>query len=345
MPEATKKVLREDASEGADSLRAQLLVGDRASGPPAADELFRFRFGGVATDSSLDHVFDIATPPVSGEEAAEAWHCAGDICRGRDGTLRYAYGDDFLAVHLFCHETGDDELGENVCQAYLRLAGHCRGFGYPHLLRIWNFIPEINRGGGDQERYRRFSVGRGQAFDALDLTTDELPAGTAIGTAANTPLTITVLASRSPHPMLANPRQVNAYEYPRQYGPRSPSFARAVAIRRDPGAQLLVSGTASIVGHESRHPNDLQQQAIETCANIGHLIRNSDIEALNNAAQRIINMRIYLRRTEDADAVKTVHSSTFGEAAQILCLRGDICRQELLLETEALICAATRSSV
>ena len=44
-----------------------------------------------------------------------------------------------------------------------------------------------------------------------------------------------------------NPRQVSAYRYPREYGPQSPTFARAL-LPPSPRVPLLLSGTASIDG-------------------------------------------------------------------------------------------------
>ena len=68
------------------------------------------------------------------------------------------------------------------------------------------------------------------------------------------------LAGAHPAHILGNPRQVNAYDYPSLYGPRSPSFARASLYRSDSATQLFISGTASVVGHQSQHKGlaDLQ---------------------------------------------------------------------------------------
>ena len=50
-----------------------------------------------------------------------------------------------------------------------------------------------------------------------------------------------------------NPLQVPAYEYPGEYGPRSPSFARATVVAQ-PGPCLFVSGTRDACG--TQRPDD-----------------------------------------------------------------------------------------
>ena len=82
-----------------------------------------------------------------------------------------------------------------------------------------------------------------------------LPAGTAVGTMSG-PLKIHFLAARQPGTHVENPRQVSAYEYPRVYGPCSPSFARATLRPSISGSHLLIAGTASVVGHVSEHIGD-----------------------------------------------------------------------------------------
>src|SRR5690606_13866131 len=74
-----------------------------------------------------------------------------------------------------------------------------------------------------------------------------------------------------------NPRQVSAYRYPRQYGPTPPAFARAML---SPAKQLLVSGTASVVGHASHHVGDAAAQLDETARNLDSLMRTAGIGPL-----------------------------------------------------------------
>ena len=128
----------------------------------------------------------------------------------------------------------------------------------PRFVRIWNYIPDINAGSDDAECYRQFCWGRAEALEDYSL-----PAATGVGSKDGW-LRISALctgAADLPDSIgiehLENVRQVSAYNYPRDYGPRSPSFARATlvspaptpnAAAADPSPQslLLVSGTSSI---------------------------------------------------------------------------------------------------
>ena len=205
--------------------------------------------------------------------------------------------------------------------------------GKPRFVRIWNYIPEINEGTGDHECYRQFCWGRA---DALGNTV--LPAATGIGSHDGV-LRISALTTRPATPgpgidvhHIENPRQLSAYNYPRNYGPKSPSFARATLVEppnSEPGAGLLLlSGTASIVNHESRHPHDLALQSKETARNIHALLAT-----LKRPVEPLF-LRYYLRdpsRLEEAIAAWPEH---FGDWALPAFYRGDICRSELELEVE-----------
>ena len=52
-------------------------------------------------------------------------------------------------------------------------------------------------------------------------------------------------------------------------------FARAALVPNGRGAQLLVSGTASIVGHESLHLGDPEAQLEETARNFEALVESA----------------------------------------------------------------------
>jgi len=303
-------------------------------GTPAT--LFRFDFGASEHAETDNQAFTIALPILNQQNISECWLTPGSLRTGEDDDIRFAATDHYLVAHLRRAESELEDTERAVRNSYSRLLAFCSSHGYPHPVRTWNFLPGINLDDG-LERYRRFSVGRAHAFDAAGLTDERLPAGTAIGSAPGTPLTITLLATKVPLRMVNNSRQVDAFRYPAQYGPRSPSFSRAVLIPGQPNKCLLVSGTASVVGHESLHAEDARAQAEETCANIAHLIRDAkseDTAAQSNYARA--SFRVYLRRPEDLDVVRSIHQAHFG-AAPTIYLQGDICRQELLIETEAAV--------
>jgi chorismate lyase / 3-hydroxybenzoate synthase len=146
-----------------------------------------------------------------------------------------------------------------------------------HLIRIWNYLPEINRDAGGDERYRLFNSARQLAFrKSGQATVGTVPAASALGSPAGSPISIYFLAARQQPKMIENPRQTSAYHYPPKFGRHSPIFSRACVLNESAGTSLFVSGTASIVGHETIHQGDVGAQTRETMANINALLKEAN---------------------------------------------------------------------
>src|SRR5205807_5907658 len=122
------------------------------------------------------------------------------------------------------------------------------------------------------ERYGSFCAGRYESFarHGYALRTD-LPAASAVGMRGRR-YQAYFLASKSPGTQVENPWQVSAYDYPPQYGRRSPSFSRATVLRDGGESLIFIAGTASIVGHETKHPGDVCKQTDETVRNIARVL-------------------------------------------------------------------------
>jgi chorismate lyase/3-hydroxybenzoate synthase len=145
------------------------------------------------------------------------------------------------------------------------------------------------------------------------------------------------LAGRKPGLQIENPRQLSASLYPPRYGLRSPMFARAALVPNGRGAQLLVSGTASIVGHESLHIGDPEAQLEETARNFEALVEaamKADSGGPRASRVRLESLKVYLRNREDYARLIPRIRRLFAVEAQPLVLRADICRRELLVEIE-----------
>ena len=229
------------------------------------------------------------------------------------------------------NEQSAADLSLLTSTAYRRLFAAARARGYPYLLRVWNYFPDIAREAGGLERYQAFCVGRHWALLAERAECENhLPAACAIGT-QGPGLRIYALASREAGLQIENPRQVSAFRYPRQYGPTSPSFSRA--IFKDwgaPNAHLYISGTASVVGHTSQH--------LELMAQLEETLRN--LQALLDQANRVVPvvlrptlLKIYLRPGFDPAPLRDRIVQTFG-TVPLLFLGADICRPDLLVEIE-----------
>ncbi|MEJ8794802.1 endoribonuclease L-PSP [Trinickia caryophylli] len=291
----------------------------------------------------------------------EVWHCdAADLASGRLGPVHYRFSESagivFGSVSLFEEPAGSSVQGATPLEratylAYEAIFRMLDALGIRHLLRIWNVVPAINAEQFGSERYRQFNTGRQRAFMACGRpVVDSVPAASALGAPVSIegdappsmPLAVSFLATRSPSDAIENPRQVSAYRYPREYGPSAPTFARAAAWRGAcrPGTApaLFVSGTASIVGHETVHRGDAMAQLRETLANIDAVLAQAAQGNLGNATLADLAYKIYVRDPDDADtlaAIDEVLCARCGFPPRVLYLHADICRADLLLEIEA----------
>jgi len=283
---------------------------DAATGP---DALVAFAFAPAAASPATVDCALLAGP------AVEAWH---------------GHGDRYAVVALELHET-DGDIEAAAREAYGRLIAAVRPSSHPYLIRIWNYFAAINEGEGDQERYRRFVVGRAASVDGM--FNDPPPAATAIG-ADGRPgrLQVVALCSRQPAIALENPRQTPAWRYPREHGPIAPGFSRGAVLDADAAVpRLLASGTASIVGHVSQHVGDFAGQLRESLDNLAALLEQG-----RQAAGRAFDvrdceaLRVYLRHPGDLATAQAMLATSGIDAARISYLRGDVCRRELDVELE-----------
>jgi chorismate lyase/3-hydroxybenzoate synthase len=278
-------------------------------------------------------------PQLSGPPLAEVWTSTLPVTYDQAGGIRCAMNEEVLFGALQLDESPDRPLDLVTSTAYRRLLAHARAMGYPHLLRVWNYFPHINRGSGGLERYQQFCAGRHVALaEGLSDFPRTLPAGTAVGTMSG-PLKIHFLASRQPGTQVENPRQVSAYEYPRVYGPRSPSFARATLRSSMSGSHLLISGTASVVGHVSRHIGEPHQQTLEILHNLTALITHT--EQLHGVTRGQwygqALFKIYIRHQEHFATISGILKEQLPLHTRVLYLQGEMCRSELLLEIEGIL--------
>lgn len=231
----------------------------------------------------------------------------------------------------------DSRMVEDSQRVYERIFRLLDQTGYPHLWRTWNFLADIHGDEQGLERYRQFNVGRQAAYDARQQVAQSVaPAACALGM-RDGGFCFGFLAGRIAPILLENPRQVSAYHYPDTYGPRSPTFSRATLVPLSDAYLLLISGTASIVGHESRHIGNVRAQTRETLANISEIVAQANDRLPGGLRFMLadLQLRVYLRRAEDADAVRRELGVCLGKGLNACFVQADVCRQELLVEIEA----------
>lgn len=207
-------------------------------------------------------------------------------------------------------------------ELYARLIQQVRDAGYPYFVRMWNFVGSINEV-EERERYQLFCAGRHDAFIDAGYHHDvDLPSASAVGMPGRGVITY-FLASRDGGEQVENPRQVAAYDYPPQYGPKSPSFSRATVWHDT----VFVSGTASVVGHATMHAGDVDKQLDETLRNIEAVLGRT-----GRTLDHVIGAKTYIRRADDYARIAARLAEVFPVN---LYLEADICRTDLLLEIEA----------
>lgn len=304
----------------------QLLAGD--------DVLAVFGFGNDAPAIDDPRYLRVPLQPYL-SAPSEVWRTQRPVASGRDGEIAWSEDGYLQFGAIEVDETAYGGIVEAAEHAYARLTAFVRHGGYPHMLRIWNYLDAITLGDGDAERYRQFCVGRARGLGEFD--TARLPAATAIGRCDDDRvLQIYWLAARMPGTPVENPRQVSAYRYPRQHGPQSPSFARAMLPPTHNGTPLLLSGTASVVGHQSQHEGELLAQLEETFANFDSLLgaarqRQPSLPPHFGAGTRL---KVYVRDEHDLPTVAAALQARFGDAVPRIVLHAAICRRELCVEID-----------
>jgi chorismate lyase / 3-hydroxybenzoate synthase len=266
-------------------------------------------------------------------------HLCGDAGQSR---VSYRYCDDLLFGSLTIAEQGDGQgeaeaLRRATEVAYQEIFDVLEETEHRHLIRVWNYLPEINREAGGDERYRLFNSARQMAFRKSGRATmGSVPAACALGSPAGSPISIYFLAARRAPRMIENPRQTSAYHYPPKFGKHSPIFSRACLWGESGSSKLFVSGTASIVGHETIHRGDVVAQTRETVVNIGALLGEANrMVGSHRYCLEDLKLKVYVRRPSDLAAIEATLSGSFQAAARIVYLQADVCREDLLVEIEA----------
>lgn len=311
-------------------LRMAYGFADAASVLAQRDVLAVIGFGDAAQSIEDPRWLRVALEPAQAAPL-EIWRGNGSVTHGVDGVLRWSSDGDYTFLALQIPEAQHGNIAAAAQAAYALLSRWRQASATPHFLRLWNYLDAINEGEGDSERYRQFCVGRMLGMDAAFAAA--YPAATAIGVRdGRRVLQVYALAARSAGVAVENPRQVNAWRYPREHGPAAPGFVRGM---RAPSAtpQLYISGTAAIVGHASRHDEDMAAQLDETLANLDALLDAAG-SATPLAGHSLL--KVYVRQARDVAPVLARLRARLSESTPLLMLHADICRRELLLEIDGL---------
>jgi hypothetical protein len=232
--------------------------------------------------------------------------------------------------------SADDEWEAAVERLYSEIFTATHGL---HLARIWQYVPAINGPGpGGLENYRIFCRARSLAFERHYGAGFKqlLPSASAVGTTSGA-LTIVFAASAIVPRHVENPLQMSAYDYPKDYGPRPPSFARATVVPGTGSRTVFISGTAAIRGHATIASHQVLPQLECTLENLREISRACGLGPdLDRTGRATRSFKVYLRHIADQPAVAAVLQRRLIAATdRVSYLQADICRKALSVEIEA----------
>lgn len=308
--------------------------------PPSAHPL-RVAFSGVAGFIPKDiHGLAVDVPCLAGWDVEELFPAAL-LIKEEPGLSVYRAGD--LLLGFAVERLSGADLDARSRRVYQRILAACQGF---HLYRIWNYVPQINSIVAGLENYRSFCRGRSEIFERAWGSDYKrlLPAASAVGCDGDR--VTTVFAAGIDRPThVENPEQIPAYEYPKEHGPRPPSFSRATLATANGERYAFISGTAAIKGHGTVGAGILTEQITCTLDNLRLVSRAAEIgDDLGAASGWTRHFKIYLRRAEDLLAARSqLEGSLLRPTDRVTWLRADICRSALNIEIEATLSKSAKA--
>ena len=305
----------------------------------------------------------IAQPPLSGNEVL----LEGHVLKTREGvkTERHKFGKHPYVVVSYnggkrrevysggiSFDDGSDFILD--CQRVFDFAEQLlmkEDLKFGNVIRQWNYIPSIlsekKVGNNVLQNYQIFNDIRALHY-IPELFGNGFPAATGIGCNAGN-VTIDFIAVHSEEDTtvmpLKNPFQKNAYDYsgkvlkgePLSAGRMMPPlFERGKLVRYPDRDYIYISGTASIRGERTVSEHDAKEQTKITLENIKELtgIKNlSDLDVNINDHPLYDYVRVYVKSEEDYIEVKRTVEENM-DARNIVYVKGDICRNNLLVEIE-----------
>jgi chorismate lyase/3-hydroxybenzoate synthase len=286
----------------------------------------------VAFGPNATGIFDVGVPVLAGEAVESLFVEA--MPAGHAGSLSlFNTGNWFLGAATVPLHGGLEAAAHKL---YATILGATREM---HLARIWNYVPAINNPGPDgTENYRLFCRGRSLAFEQHhgEGFKAYLPSASAVGS-RSTSLTVAFAANPATPRHVENPLQVPAYDYPEEYGPRAPSFARATVVPGAQGSTVFISGTAAIRGHETLAAESTRIQLEYALENLDEISRACGIGAcVDKGGPAMRHFKVYVRHAADQAIVAAMlERELFTSGDSVSYLQADICRAPLLVEIEA----------
>jgi len=304
----------------------------------------------------------VCQPPGDGKTIMEIWSLENSPAAS---TFSFTQDEQSAVLHIDCPEfsclfttqySADQESFKENTQETFRLFDsslYANGFDYHDIVRQWNYIENIIHveEGNDKplQNYQIFNDLRSLYYGKSDFR-NGYPSATGIGTTCGG-CTIEAIAfkekNRNSITPVTNSYQVDAHSYSSDVlignaieeikRVSTPKFERGKYLQFGEEGFLFISGTASIIGEQTVHAEDVSKQTLTTIKNIDHLVSKENLDNNNisvTSHPRLLNYRVYLKNESDYSIVKLLCDKHYGVDKGFI-VKADICRSNLLVEIEA----------
>ncbi len=271
--------------------------------------------------------------PAIGKFRRETWYSDTRVVREKSGDIFFAVNDDLLFG--WCYQETAGDVAGRVEDAYRKILLTIEDAGYPALVRTWHYLPGIHRRKAGLSVYQEFCNGRLRVARSSGKERI-LCAATVIGTEASY-CAFHFLAAKTAGRLVNNVRQTLPWDYPIYAESERPLFARAVIQPWQDNSTAFVSGTASIVGHESRSAGNLVGELREIQKNLEILERGMCSKS-GQCSMRRRFLKVYLSNPANSEKACAYLAPFCKNQEALVMLKGDICRPELTVEIETLHC-------
>ena len=304
----------------------------------------------------------VCQPPVDGKTMMEVWSLSEvettstfSFTQDNQSAVLHIDSPEFSCLLSSQYSANQETFKENTQETFRLFDAslHSNGFDYHDIVRQWNYIENIIHieEGNDKplQNYQIFNDLRSLYYGNTDFR-NGYPSATGIGTEYGG-CTIEAIAfkekNRNSIKPVTNSFQIDAHSYSSNVlignaieeikRVSTPKFERGKYLQFGEEGLLFISGTASIIGEQTVHTEDVSKQTLTTIKNIDHLISKDNLDNSNisvSSHPRLLNYRCYLKNESDYSVVKSLCDNHYGKDIGFI-IKADICRNNLLVEIEA----------
>lgn len=318
----------------------KIVISEDSALVQSKESLLTFLHFGETTLETREYLaIQTSLGTLSPDKLSQYWLTEHNVQQEQYKNVRLSKSKNMVFGHVLFSPIQENNFKVLCEQAYIEMFECLKQTGCIHLLRTWNFFPNITKVSSENQKannYDLFCQSRLRAMQSCKIDNKIYPAATVIGNHKDC-LQIYFLASDTPGVAVENPRQISAYNYPVNIEQAQPLFSRGLLKTWGKQTHFYVSGTASIVGYKTLHINNVNAQLNEAINNIETLVTHANDQhgTKLNAQDDLLYMKIYIKRSKDVEQINQVLAARLSSSTPRILLLGDMCRDELLVEIEA----------